>query len=155
MADENNHRAGGYYPPVGFHFRVEFINIGNDNDMRFQSVGGLNMELDVENIKEGGQNLFEHKLPGRSKFSDLTLKRGILLDSELIKWVKEALYDKEFKPVNMNISLLNSSHQPLLTWKVFRAWPRKWNVSDLNASENSVMVETLEIVYNHFKIEKG
>jgi hypothetical protein len=37
--------AGGYYPPVGFHFRVEFLNIGNDNDVRFQSVSGLNVEL--------------------------------------------------------------------------------------------------------------
>ncbi|MBG6132812.1 phage tail-like protein [Aquimarina sp. EL_43] len=155
MAKESVHTAGGYYPPVGFHFRVEFINIGNDNDVRFQSVGGLNMELEVENIKEGGQNLFEHKLPGRSKFSDLTLKRGLLLDSDIIKWIKNALYNKEFEPVDMNISLLNSDHTALLTWKIFRAWPRKWSISDLNATENSIMVETLEIVYNYFEIEKG
>ncbi|MCB0502354.1 MAG: phage tail protein [Bacteroidetes bacterium] len=155
MAKDDLHRAGGYYPPVGFHFRVEFINVGNDNDVRFQSVSGLNMELDVENIKEGGQNLFEHKLPGRSKFSDLTLKRGLLLDSEVIKWIKSALYDREFKPANMNISLLNNNHEPILTWKIFNAWPRKWNVSDLNAAENSIMVETLEIAYNYFKVEKA
>ena len=30
--------AGGYYPPVGFHFKVEFVSLGNDNDQRFQSV---------------------------------------------------------------------------------------------------------------------
>lgn len=147
--------AGGYYPPVGFYFKVEFINIGNDNDTRFQNVGGLNMELEVENIKEGGQNLFEHKIPGRSKFSDLTLKRGLLLDSEVIKWVKSALYDREFMPASMNIHLLNNEHDPLLTWKIFKAWPRKWNVSDLNATENSIMVETLEIAYNYFTVEKG
>ena len=155
MAKVDEHRAGGYYPPVGFHFRVEFINVGNDNDVRFQSVGGLNMELDVENIKEGGQNLFEHKLPGRSKFSDLILKRGLLLDSELIKWIKKALYEREYEPADITISLLNNEHEPLLTWKVFKAWPRKWNISDLNASENAVMVETLEIAYNYFKIQKG
>lgn len=113
------------------------------------------MELDVENIKEGGQNLFEHKLPGRSKFSDLTLKRGLLLDSDLIKWIKKALYDREYEPADITISLLNNEHEPLLTWKVFKAWPRKWNISDLNASENAVMVETLEIAYNYFKVQKG
>ncbi|WP_149274952.1 phage tail protein [Pareuzebyella sediminis] len=155
MAKDDFHTAGGYYPPVGFHFRVEFINVGNDNDVRFQSVGGLNMELEVENIKEGGQNLFEHKIPGRSKFSDLSLKRGLLLDSDVIKWIKSALYDREFKPANMNISLLNSEHEPLLTWQVFKAWPRKWSVSDLNATENSIMVETLEIAYNYFTVQKG
>lgn len=155
MANVDLHRAGGYYPPVGFHFKVEFLNIGNDNDARFQSVSGLNMESDVETIKEGGQNLFEHKLPGRSKFSDLTLKRGLLLDSEVIKWIKNALYDREYELVDMNISLLNNEHQPLFTWQVFRAWPKKWNISDLNASENSIMVETMEIVYSYFKIQKG
>ena len=36
--------AGGYYPPVGFHFKVEFVSLGNDNDQRFQSVTGLNVE---------------------------------------------------------------------------------------------------------------
>lgn len=153
MASDSKHNAGGYYPPVGFHFKVEFINVGNDNDVRFQSVGGLNMEFDVENIKEGGQNLFEHKLPARSKFSDLTLKRGLLLDSSLISWVKNALYDREFKPANLNISLLNNKHEPLVTWQVFNAWPRKWNISDLNATENGIMVETLEISYNYFKVK--
>ncbi|QCX02369.1 phage tail protein [Aggregatimonas sangjinii] len=151
----DHHTAGGYYPPVGFHFKVEFISVGNDNDVRFQSVGGLSMELEVENIKEGGQNLFEYKLPGRSKFSDLNLKRGLLLDSELIKWIKDALYNRDFKPANMNISLLNSDHEPLLTWQVFNAWPRKWSVSDLNATENSIMVETLEIAYTYFTVKKG
>lgn len=155
MAKVDLHTAGGYFPPVGFHFKVEFINVGNDNDVRFQSVGGLNMELEVESVKEGGQNLFEHKIPGRSKFSDLTLKRGLLLDSEVIKWLKEALYDKEFKPISMNIHLLNNEHKPLLTWKVFRAWPKKWSVSDLNSTDNSIMVETLEIAYNYFKVDKG
>ena len=52
--------AGGYYPPVGFHFKVEFIGIGNDNDTRFQSVSGLNVEYDTESFKEGGENRFEH-----------------------------------------------------------------------------------------------
>lgn len=153
MAKVDNHTAGGYYPPVGFHFRVEFINVGNDNDVRFQSVGGLNMEFDVENIKEGGQNLFEHKLPGRTKFPDLTLKRGLLLDSSLIDWIKKALYNREFQPADINISLLNSNHEALMTWQVFKAWPRKWNVSDLNANENSIMVETLELSYNYFKVK--
>ncbi len=154
MAKDDIIQAGGYYPPVSFHFSVEFIGVGNDNDARFQSVGGLNMELEVENIKEGGQNLFEHKLPGRSKFSELSLKRGLLLDSEVVQWIKEALYNRDFKPANMNIKLLGSDHQPLLTWQVFNAWPRKWSVSDLNATENTVMVETLEIAYNYFTVQK-
>jgi len=153
MADNTAPSAGGYYPPVGFHFKVEFQGIGNDNDMRFQSVGGLNVEYDTESIKEGGENRFEHKLPTRTKFSDLSLKRGMLTNSEVINWVKKALFNREFKPALIIITLLNPEHQPLKVWKVNNAWPRKWSVSDLNANENSVVVETLELCYSFFTIE--
>jgi len=153
MADSMVPSAGGYYPPVGFHFKVEFQGIGNDNDVRFQTVSGLNVEYDTESIKEGGENRFEHKLPTRTKFSDLSLKRGMLTDSEVIKWVKKALFDREFKPAQIIITLLNPEHQPLKVWKVNNAWPRKWSVSDLNANENSIVVETLELCYSFFTIE--
>lgn len=149
----NTPSAGGYYPPVGFHFKVEFISIGNDNDQRFQSVGGLNIEFDVENVKEGGENRFEHKLPGRTKYADLSLKRGMLTDSKVIAWCRNALKNREFRPATIKVSLLNEEHQPLLSWKVYNAWPRKWSVSDLNAGENTVVVETLDICYSYFDVE--
>lgn len=144
--------AGGYYPPVGFHFRVEFVNIGNDNDVRFQSVAGLNVEYDMEAFKEGGENRFEHKLPVRTKYPDLALKRGMLKDSQVIDWCLDAFRNRVFQPAQVNVSLLNEEHQPLRTWQVFRAWPKKWAVSDFNAGENSIVVETLELSYSHFTL---
>jgi phage tail-like protein len=143
---------GGYYPPVGFHFRVEFVNIGNDNDIRFQSVAGLNVEYDVESFKEGGENRFEHKLPVRTKYPDLALKRGMLTDSKVIKWCLDAFQNRVFQPAEVNVTLLNEKHQPLKTWQIHRAWPKKWSVSDFNAQENSVVVETLELSYSHFTL---
>lgn len=144
--------AGGYYPPVGFHFKVEFLNIGNDNDIRFQSVGGLNVEYDTETFKEGGENRFEHKLPARTKYPDLSLKRGMLKDSKVIEWCLDAFQNRNFSPADINITLLNEKHEPLKTWHVHRAWPRKWAVSDFNAQENSIVVETLELSYSHFTL---
>ncbi len=55
-----------YYPPVGFHFRVEFESISSESDdTRFQEVSGLNAELGVEELVEGGENRFSHRFPGR------------------------------------------------------------------------------------------
>ena len=153
MAVSNNLSAGGYYPPVGFHFKVEFQGLGNDNDSRFQTVTGLTMEYDLETIKEGGENRFEHKLPIRTKFADLTLKRGMLTDSKVIEWVLKALQNREFKPVQIVITLLNEEHQPLKTWNIYNAWPRKWSVSDFNAQENSIVVETMDLSYSYFRIQ--
>jgi phage tail-like protein len=145
--------AGGYYPPVGFHFRVEFLNIGNDNDVRFQSVGGLSVEYDTEAFKEGGENRFEYKLPVRTKYPDLVLKRGLLLDSAVYAWCIDALQNRIFAPAQLNVTLLNEQHEPLKVWKVFNAWPRKWQVSDLNAQENSIVIETMEMSYQYFRAQ--
>jgi phage tail-like protein len=147
--------AGGYYPPVGFHFKVEFSGIGNDNDCRFQSVSGLNVEFDTESFKEGGENRFEHKLPGRTKYPDLSLKRGMLTDSEVIKWCLKAFQQREFKPADVYVTLLNEKHSGIKTWHFRKAWPRKWSVSDFNAQENTVVVETLELSYTYFTVYEG
>jgi phage tail-like protein len=144
--------AGGYYPPVGFHFLVAFLGIGNDNDIRFQSVSGLSVEYDAETFKEGGENRFEHKIPVRTKYPDLSLKRGMLKDSGVIAWCLTAFQNRTFLPIQINVSLLNENHQPLRSWLIFNAWPKKWSVSDFNAQENSVVVETLDISYSYFTI---
>ncbi|MEO6834255.1 MAG: phage tail protein [Chitinophagaceae bacterium] len=145
--------SGSYYPPVGFHFSVEFVGIGNSNDVRFQTVSGLSVEYDTESFKEGGENRFEHKLPVRSKFPDLSLKRGMLMDSQVIQWLKDALFNRVFAPAQINVKLLNEEHQPLRTWSCFNAWPKKWAVSDLNAQENSIVIESLDLVYDYFTVQ--
>jgi phage tail-like protein len=155
MADEEI-KPGGYYPPVGFHFSVHFsgLTADGDNDTRFQSVAGLNVEYDTESIKEGGENRFEHKLPVRTKYSDLSLKRGMLAkDSKVIDWVKKALQEREFKPLQIIVTLLNEDHEPLKKWNIMNAWPKKWSVSDFNAQENSIVVETLDLSFSFFTTE--
>lgn len=144
---------GGYYPPVGFHFKVEFVGIGNDNDIRFQSVSGLTIEYDTESFKEGGENRFEHKLPLRTKYADLSLKRGMLTDSKVIEWCLKAFVNREFKPVQVNVLLLNEKHEPIKRWEIIDAWPKKWSVSDLNAQENGIVVETLDLAYKYFSVK--
>jgi phage tail-like protein len=143
-----------YYPPVGFHFRVVFSGIGQDDiDSRFQSVAGLNMELETESIKEGGENRYEHVLPVRSKFPVLVLKRGLVRDSELLtRWCNNAFQLLEIQPVDLIISLLNEEHEPLMTWNVRHAWPRKWSLSDLNAEQSALAIETFELQYHFFTI---
>jgi phage tail-like protein len=43
----------------------------------------------------------------------------------------------------------------LMTWHIVNAYPTKWTVSDLNASNNAVMIETLQLFYQYFTIEKS
>jgi phage tail-like protein len=140
-----------YYPPLGFHFKVEFANL--PGEFEFQSVSGLNVEMETEEISEGGENRFKHKLPVRTRFPNLVLKRGLLVDSDLIKWCREAVEDFKISPTNITIKLLNEKHEPLMTWNVVHAYPVKWAVADFNAEESKLVIETIELVYNYFNIQ--
>jgi phage tail-like protein len=148
-----------YYPPVSFHFKVEFGFKKefhgvppNKDEIQFQSVSGLTVEFQTESVKEGGENRFEHELPVRTKFPSLILKRGLVKDSSLIKWCLNTFQNLEIRPVDLEVKLLNENHDPLQTWAVKQAWPKKWAVEDLNAQDSKVMIESLELRYQNFTI---
>lgn len=143
-----------YYPPLGFYYKVEFSFCKNKNDVRFQTVSGLSVEYDMEEYAEGGENRFVHKLPVRTKYTDMVLKRGMLVDSEVIAWFIKAFRDREFEPADVNVILMNEKSEPLRVWKVAHAIPKKWDISDLNAGESSVVIETLELSYRYFTIQE-
>ncbi|MCG8699172.1 MAG: phage tail protein [Bacteroidales bacterium] len=143
----------GYYPPPGFHFKVDFSDIsGQENDALFQSVSGLNVEMETETYREGGENRFEHVFPVKTKYSNLVLKRGLLLDSDVINWCLDTFQTMEVYPIDLVVSLLNDEHQPLLSWNIVHAWPLKWNVDDMNATESKIFVETLEFSYQYYTL---
>ncbi len=141
-----------YYPPWSFYYKVEFEQSLEPNDARFQSVSGLSVEYDTEEFKEGGENRFTHKLPTRTKYSDLVLKRGMLTGSEIVTWLLAAFRERLFVPRTVNVILMNEKSEPLRTWNVAHAVPRKWTVSDLRADENAIVLETLEMSYRYFTI---
>ena len=145
-----------YYPPVGFHFRVEVLGLpANANDVRFMEVSGLSVELGTEEVAEGGENRFIQKYPLRAKYLELVLKRGMLLSSEVVTWVRRCIEDFNIEPKNIDIMLLNDEHQPLLTWHVVNAYPTKWAVTDLNATSNAVIIESLQLFYQYFTVDKS
>ena len=144
-----------YYPPVGFHFQVEVLDLPpNDGDVRFTEVSGLSMEMGTEEIAEGGENRFIQKFPTRTKYSELVLKRGMLTSSEVITWVMQCVQDYQIEPKNVDVKLLNENHEPLVTWHLVNAYPTKWTVADFNASSNSVLIETLQLFYQYFTVDK-
>ncbi|NOR10394.1 MAG: phage tail protein, partial [Desulfovibrionaceae bacterium] len=108
----------------------------------------------VEQVVEGGENRFEHRLPARGKFGNLVLKRGLLTESGVIEWIKDAIENFEFKPADVLVSLLDEEHQPLASWTFVAAWPVKWSLGAFDAKKNEVVVETLELAYRYFtKVE--
>ena len=150
------------YPPVSFYFRVDFDDQKLKAETSFQSVTGLSVDMQTESLKEGGENRFEHILPVRTKYNPLILKRGLLKDSEMLKWCMDAILDFDIRPMDILINLLHvkrsdpqkppEGSEPLMTWKVINAWSKKWSISEFNAEQNSMAIESLELNYSYFEI---
>ncbi|HLU88483.1 MAG TPA: phage tail protein [Cyclobacteriaceae bacterium] len=140
------------YPQVGFHFLVFFELFPQlPNDFRFQEVSGLTVSMEMEAVKEGGENRFVHQFPVRSTYNELVLKRGKFLGSGILHWCKNAIENFEFAPTNIMISLLNDDHLPLYNWYVINAIPKKLEISGFNAQSSEVVIETMTLSYQYFK----
>jgi len=137
------------YPPVAFHFSVSFgVSAG---ETQFREVTGIESSLETITFKEGGENRFHHTLPVRAKYPNLVLKRGMLRDSAVAAWCRDAIENLNIKPSTVLVALLNENHEPLATFSFINAWPVKWNISGLDAEKNAILVESMELSYHYFK----
>ncbi len=141
-----------YYPPVGFHFRVDIDGITADgSDIRFQEVSGLNANVGEFTYNEGGENRFVHRMADRMTYENLSLKRGMLIGSKLIAWFRDAVEAFSFDPKDITVTLLNAEHQPLEAWNFVKAYPVKWSISNFNAQQNEIVIETIELRFQYFR----
>lgn len=137
--------------PVVFHFKVEFGATSPDEDNRFQEVTGLSAEVTTEELREGGVNDYVHRLPNGAKYGNLVMKRGLINDSEVAGWFRDAIENFVFDPKDVTVTLLNEEHDPLASWEFLRAYPVKWSVSDFKAQDNALAIESLELAYRSFR----
>ena len=145
-----------YYPPGAFYFSVQVLGAQpNAADASFQEVSGLQAELTVEEVAEGGENRFTHRLPRTAKYSNLVLKRGVVLGSSfLADWAARTIGAKLTRPIdtrNLQVSLLNDAGDPVVVWTFTNAFPVKLDASPLDSMANKILIETLELSYNYFE----
>lgn len=146
------------YPIPKFHFEVDW----GGEKLSFTEVTGLDAEITPIEYRDGAMKEFHMlKMPGMQTFGAVTLKRGMFRgDNQFKDWYQSVLYkpvrsDSE-DPVyrrDVTISLLNEEHEPMVTWKLKRAWPSKVQGTDLNASESAVSIETMEVQHEGIETE--
>jgi phage tail-like protein len=149
-----------YYPPGGFYFTVTVLGTGtalalaSGVDASFQEISGIEGKFNTEDVTEGGENRFVHRLPKPASYSNLVLKRGVVsVDSFLAEWVGQTVGSGLSLPIipqNILVTLLGEEGSPLVAWGFVNAWPVRSQVAPLNASDNKVLIETMELSYNYF-----
>jgi len=143
---------GDIYPPSAFYFKVVIAPpAGLAADTSFQEVSGIETEMDVESIVEGGENRFVRQLPKGIKHSNLSLKRGIApLTSPLVLWCKATLesgFNLTIKPLPVLVFLMNENKVPIRGWSFDSAYPLKWEVESFGSTKNEVAIEKIILSY--------
>ncbi|MGV8835097.1 phage tail protein [Cellvibrio sp.] len=144
---------GGLYPPSAFYFKVVFGSGSEGVDSSFQDVSGISFEMSTEEVPEGGENRFVHKLPTAIKQSNLELKRGIAsASSPLVAWCKEVMegdFIAAIVPRTISVYLLNENAEPIRGWTFANAFPIKWEVEGFNSTKNEVAIEKIVFSYTY------
>ena len=107
---------------------------------------GLEIETEVFEYQEGGLNDYVHRLPGRTKFSNITLKRGITTDKDLWQWYSRVMRG-QVERKNVSVILYNSQGNPVMRWNFVDAYPIKWVGPAFKADANAIAIETLQFAH--------
>lgn len=146
---------GGDVPTVSaFLIEVDGKEIGI-----FREVSGLEVSFKAEDIKEGGQNGYVHKVPTRMEWTDITLKRGVTNSNQLFEWLQKcsgegfASGGNKVQRLTGAITALDYNGKRLRAWKLRDVMPVKWKGPDFTTGESKALEEQLVITHHGFAVE--
>jgi phage tail-like protein len=120
----------------------------------FRECTGLGSENEVVEYKASGPKGEQviKKVPGRLKWNNITLKRGITDSMDMWKW-RKLVEEGEMTEARKNgtVTMFNQKGDPIAKWDFFNAWPSKLNGPGANAANNEVAVEELEITHEGYE----
>ena len=142
-------------PYGSYNFQVIINGISDDGASvkgSFTEVSGLEVEVAPIEYRNGSEDITVRKIPGLKKFSNITLKRGIVADLAFWNWIVRAM-NGDVQRVEGSIVLLDEDREEVMRWNFVRGWPCKWTGPGLNATNNEIAMETLEICHEGLEID--
>ena len=138
-------------PLVSAFFTVDF---GGNVVGAFRECTGLGSENEVVEYKASGDKgkFVMKKVPGRMKWNNITLKRGITDSMDMWKWrgqVEDGKVNDARK--NGSIVMYSQTGDAVARWDFVNAWPSKITGPAANATNNEVGIEELEITHEGYK----
>lgn len=128
-----------------------YVEVNNSKEAIFTEVSGLQVEMEVMEYEEGGQNDFVHRLPGRSKVSNITLKRGMIRSNDFFNWYMK-IAQGTIERRNVSVVMYDVAGIEVARWNFINAYPVKWIGPQFVADGTAAAVETLELAHEGFKL---
>jgi phage tail-like protein len=140
QASRADHAAAGALgqvePPVGSLFQLEVEGVTGF----FTEVSGLGSENEIlEQKVSPGENTVL-KAPGRLKWNDIVLKRGVTANLDLYDWRR--LQEDSTKAIGKDgsIMMLDNELREVARWNFEAAWPSKLSAGSHKLLSDDVMV---------------
>jgi phage tail-like protein len=128
------------------------VKIGEETHASFSEASGLQVEVEMTEYREGGNNGVIHRFPGHTKFGNLVLKRGVVRKNDFYTWLKKII-DGKFEPKNVSLIMYGGPDgSKVLTWHFNNAYPVKWIGPLFQTAAPEIAIETLELVYDSMKV---
>ena len=114
----------------------------------FSDVSGLGVDVNYSDYRNGNEKFnTTRKIPNTHKLDDVTLKRGLVGSDDLFQWLK-TVRDGTADPRQVTITLLDEARQPIATFTLRNAQPKKWAGPTLAAKGGGeVAMEEIHIVH--------
>jgi phage tail-like protein len=125
-----------------------WVEIDKLAEAMFSECSGLQAETEVFEWEEGGLNSYKHRLPVRTKYPNLVLKRGIAT-MKLWEWYQQ-LINGTMERRNLAIVLYGYTGEPEVRWSVTGALPIKWTGPTFKSGAAEAAIETFELVHQGF-----
>ncbi|HBH74164.1 MAG TPA: phage tail protein [Synechococcales bacterium UBA10510] len=136
--------------PLSHRFGVFFFIAGvipNPLDIRFQRVSGLSTRVETDPMNNGGKNIITKRLPKRLTYDNLVLERGFVVGSPLNLQLNDIMNEFKFFRSDVIVTLFNEDAVPISAWMFKEAFPVRWATADLNAQEDRILIDTLELSF--------
>lgn len=141
-------------PLVGFHFGVDIQGKVTGYFTECSGLGSEHEKIEHKVVTEKGQEMVL-VIPGRLKWNDLVLKRGITSSLDIWDWRKEVENGGvEGARKDGSIVMFNWEGSEVARWNFKRAWPLKVSGPSVKSDGNEIAIEELTIVYEYFEREK-
>ena len=141
-------------PYAGYNFEIIVNGISDDGTAvkgSFAEVSGLEAEVTPIEYRNGTDTA-TRKEPGLPKFANIVLKRGVIGDLAFWNWILNAIRGQVVRTEGA-ILLLDESRQEVFRWTFKRGWPCKYTGPGLNAKNNEIAMETLEICHEGLDVD--
>jgi phage tail-like protein len=134
---------------VGGYFTVEIDGI---SAAAFRSAEGLNVQQDVLEYQEGGENSKTYKLVGQTRWSNIVLRTGMTSNDDFFQWVKKTV-GGTVERKNGSVIFNDRTGTPKIRWDFTGGWPCRWEGPRLDSMEAEIKIEVLEIAHDGFDMK--